>query len=121
MGSLAHDERYAFAGVASASRLLALGVDIEPALPLPDEVAAIALSARERASVGEDRIAFSLIFAAKEAVYKAINPLDGSALEYEDIDIDLGAGVATLVDGRRVEMATHRGERLLAVARIRNG
>ncbi len=112
VGSLAHDETQAAAVCARASDMTALGVDVEPAGPLPDDVAEIALFGAELADPALGRA----IFCAKEAVYKAINPLDGSALEYEDIAVDLAAGTATLRDGRtlRLERATYT--RLLVVA-----
>jgi 4'-phosphopantetheinyl transferase EntD len=116
VGSLAHDEALAVALVAPAVRLAAVGVDVEPAAPLPDDVAEIALSAAERRAVAGDLVLGRAIFAAKEAVYKAINPLDGTPLEYEDIEVDLAGGVARLRDGRRLEIAAARGERWIVAA-----
>jgi len=102
----------AVAAVARASDVQALGVDVEPAAPLPDDVAGIALFGAERADPTRSR----LIFAAKEAVYKAINPLDGTPLEYEDIAVDLAANQARLRDGRRLRLEWSAGERWLIVA-----
>jgi len=112
VGSLAHDAQTAVAAVARASDVQALGVDVEPAAPLPDDVAGIALFGAERADPTRSR----LIFAAKEAVYKAINPLDGTPLEYEDIAVDLAANQARLRDGRRLRLEWSAGERWLIVA-----
>jgi hypothetical protein len=75
-----------------------------------------ALNARERAATDGDAVAMRMIFVAKEAVYKAINPLDGSAPEYEDIDVDLSVGRALLRDGRALDLLLYRGAFLLAVA-----
>ena len=90
VGSLAHDEVFAVAAAARAADIAALGVDVEPAEPLPPTSPKSRCSTRSgarctRAALGR------AIFAAKEAVYKAINPLDGSALEYEDIEVDFAA------------------------------
>jgi 4'-phosphopantetheinyl transferase EntD len=134
VGSLAHDAEIAVAAAARAADLAALGVDVEPAEPLPDDVAEIALVASERCACAADATLARAMFAAKEAVYKAINPLDGSELEYEDIEVDPAAGVARLRDGRALRLefepalsgvkpppplrvrAGERGGRLLVVA-----
>lgn len=108
VGSLAHDEEYAVAAVARAAEMAALGVDIEPAEPLPDDVAEIALLAGERRAAAADPALSRAIFAAKEAVYKAINPLDGSPLEYEDIEVDLARAQARLRDGRTLALLIER-------------
>ena len=108
VGSLAHDEEFAVAAVARAGDVAALGVDVEPAEPLPGDVAEIVLLASERRACVADPVLSRAIFAAKEAIYKAINPLDGSSLEYEDIEVDLGAGAAQLRDGRTLEIVLER-------------
>jgi len=114
LGSLAHDEAFAVAVVAPAGPLVALGVDIEPAEPLPSDVVDLALYDDERRLAATP--AGRLVFAAKEAVYKAIHPLDGSALEYSDIRVDLEAAQATLRDGRQLRLFTSASARLVAVA-----
>ncbi len=118
IGSLAHDASYAVAAVARRGGLSGLGVDIEPAEPLPADLIAFVLSPAEREETAGDPVAQRLIFAAKEAVYKAIHPIDGSPLEYADIEIGLAAGKATLNDGRELQLFTLRGPRLIAVALI---
>jgi len=116
VGSLAHDEEIAVAVVARTRDVAALGVDVEPAEPLPEDVAEIVLLPSERRACAADPVLSRAIFAAKEAVYKAINPLDGSPLEYEDIEIDLGAGLARLRDGRTLGCVIERGPPLIAIA-----
>jgi len=113
VGSLAHDEEIAVAVVARTRDVAALGVDAEP---LPEDVAEIVLLPSERRACAADPVLSRAIFAAKEAVYKAINPLDGSPLEYEDIEIDLGAGLARLRDGRTLGCVIERGPPLIAIA-----
>ncbi|HXT09323.1 MAG TPA: 4'-phosphopantetheinyl transferase superfamily protein [Roseiarcus sp.] len=120
-GSLAHDQGLAVAAVARTRDIAALGVDVEPAQALPDEVAEIALLPAERRACARDPALARAIFAAKEAVYKAINPRDGGAPEYEDIAVDLAAGVAGLGDGRTLGLDFERGafaggERWIVVA-----
>jgi 4'-phosphopantetheinyl transferase EntD len=116
VGSLAHDDALAVAAVARRAGVAALGVDVEPVLPLPRDVAEIALGADERRAALRDPALARAIFSAKEAVYKAINPLDGSALEYEDIAVDLTGRVARLADGRALRLEISRGERWIVVA-----
>jgi 4'-phosphopantetheinyl transferase EntD len=121
VGSLAHDEEFAVAAVARRSDVACLGVDVEPAEPLPSDLVDRVLSAGEKRLTASDRVADRLIFAAKEAVYKALNALDGSPLEYDDIEIRLAEGVAVLRDGRSLRLvaqavSAQSGERLVAVA-----
>jgi 4'-phosphopantetheinyl transferase EntD len=116
LGSLAHDDAFAVAAVARLGRLAGLGVDVEPAEPLPGDLIGLVLSAAERAETEGDGVKQRLVFAAKEAVYKAIHPLDGTPLEYGDIEVGLGEGTAVLRDGRRIRLVTFAGKRLVAVA-----
>jgi 4'-phosphopantetheinyl transferase EntD len=116
IGSLAHDEEYALAAVARRGALAGIGVDVEPAEPLPADLTDLVLNPAERAETGGDRVAERMVFVAKEAVYKAIHPIDGSPLEYEDIAVSFTDGTAALMDGRRLKLLTLRGERLAAVA-----
>ncbi|HZZ60069.1 MAG TPA: 4'-phosphopantetheinyl transferase superfamily protein [Roseiarcus sp.] len=116
IGSLAHDEAFALAAAARRGRLVGLGVDIEPAEPLPEDVVDLVLRDAERIETGSDRVAQRLVFVAKEAVYKAIHPLDRTPLDFPDIEIRLGDGTAVLRDGRRLRMVPFVGERLIAVA-----
>jgi 4'-phosphopantetheinyl transferase EntD len=120
LGSMAHDAEMAVAAAARASDMAALGVDIEPAAALPPEVAEIALFGAERREAAADPPRGRAIFAAKEAVYKAINPRDGSAVEYEDIAVDLEARVARLRDGRTLGLDYSGGRRFIVVAFARS-
>jgi 4'-phosphopantetheinyl transferase EntD len=116
IGSLAHSEDFAVAAAARRGRLVGLGVDIEPSEPLPADLVDLVLGAAERQEAKGDGVAQRLVFAAKEAVYKAIHPLDGTPLEYADIEVALKEGRATLNDGRMLWLLTFAGERLIAVA-----
>ena len=118
VGSLAHDEAFALAAAARGGRLVGLGVDVEPAEPLPAEIVDMVVSAAERRETGNDGVAQRLIFVAKEAVYKAIHPLDGTWLDFPDIEIRLADQTATLRDGRRLRVIPFAGERLIAVALV---
>ena len=116
VGSLAHDEKFAVAAAARAGAIACLGVDVEPAEPLPEDIVAMVLTPDEARETAEDGVLRRLIFAAKEAVYKALNPLDGSWLEFHDVRVSLADGEATLADGRRLRLFMLNGARLIAVA-----
>ena len=114
LGSLAHDDIYAAAAVARKKPLIGLGVDIEPAEPLPADLIDFVLVGDERRYAAS--AAGRLVFVAKEAVYKAINPLDATPLEYADIAVNLDSMTATLADGRALKLFAATGARLVAAA-----
>jgi len=114
IGSLAHDELYACAVVGRRGPVIGVGVDIEPPEPLPADLDDFVLHGDERRHAGAP--ASRLVFAAKEAVYKAIHPLDATPLEYADIAVDLEAATAELADGRKLALVCALEERIVAVA-----
>ena len=116
VGSLAHDETFAAAVAARRGAIAGLGVDVEPAEPLPEDVVDLVLTSGEMRETAGDGLARRLIFCAKEAVYKAIHPLDGTSLDYHDIRVSLPKGIAILADGRRLRLLRLAGDRLIAVA-----
>ncbi|WP_030325680.1 4'-phosphopantetheinyl transferase family protein [Streptomyces sp. NRRL B-3229] len=95
VGSMTHCRGYRAAALARRRDVVALGIDAEPAEPLPDGLLeAIALPGerahvrrllRSRPSVAWDR----LLFSAKEAVYKSAYPATGVRLGFEDAAITL--------------------------------
>ena len=121
IGSLAHDDAFALAAAAWRGRLVGLGVDVEPAEPLPEDVTDLVLSQREQRETLGDGVARRLVFVAKEAVYKAIHPLDGTPLDFPDVEIRLAEKTATLRDGRRLRLIPFAGERLIVVALVEAG
>ncbi|MFB7473507.1 4'-phosphopantetheinyl transferase [Kitasatospora sp. NPDC056184] len=106
IGSLTHCAGFRAAAVARAEEVLSVGIDAEPALPLPEGVLdAIALPAEQRRNtaltaahpdVPWDRILFS----AKESVYKTWFPLTQRFLDFSEADLTLhpdGTFTATLL------------------------
>ena len=100
VGSMTHCSGYRAAAVARSSGLASIGIDAEPALPLPDGVLeSIALPAelaraRQRPAGGPthpDR----LLFSAKEAVYKAWYPMVRTELDFHDAELTFVTGNAT--------------------------
>jgi len=100
VGSMAHDDRIAVAAVGLQRDFGAMGIDVEPAAPLPGDALALIATARELTAIAGDPLKGRLLFAAKEAVYKAAYPLDGTFLEFQDIRIDLVAKKAITKNGR---------------------
>nr|WP_277349809.1 4'-phosphopantetheinyl transferase superfamily protein [Planosporangium thailandense] len=112
VGSMTHCTGYRASAVAWAAKVPTIGIDAEPALPLPGRVLGMVSLPQERVmltalaaaapAVCWDR----LLFCAKEAVYKAWFPLARRWLGFEDalIEIDPGGvfSVRLLVPGPRL-------------------
>jgi 4'-phosphopantetheinyl transferase EntD len=94
VGSITHCGDYCAAAVAWTTHLHSLGVDAEPNEPLPAGVLERVCTAHERAwsrGQGLDRGIHwpTLIFSAKESIFKAWHPLTGRWLDYLDAEIDV--------------------------------
>ena len=111
VGSLAHDARIAVAAMARQDDFLGVGVDIEPAEPLERTCWASLQPRRSDGQLTTIRYRGRLLFSIKEAIYKAVYPLDGTFLDHHDVEVDLPAGTATVRKGRVVPfrycVATH--------------
>lgn len=119
-GSLAHDEEMAVAAVAPLSTIIgSVGIDVEPAIALPDDIFALVATPDDVTDAVEPSIAGRVLFAAKEAVYKAVYPLDHDMLDYEDIAVDLNAGLAMTKTGRRVSLTYCITPRVVVIALVR--
>jgi 4'-phosphopantetheinyl transferase EntD len=118
VGSLAHDDRVAVATVARRTTMATLGIDVEPAGPLPDDLLDMVATARERLVLHRQPAVGRLLFAAKEAVYKAINPLDGIFLEFHDIEVDLAGSRATTRNGRTLILNVANAAHVVVLARL---
>ncbi|WP_246707387.1 4'-phosphopantetheinyl transferase superfamily protein [Mesorhizobium sp. NZP2077] len=116
IGSLAHDDDMAVAAVARVGRIVSLGIDVEPAQALPDDISAIVATGADRTGAADRLLAGRILFCAKEAVYKAAYPLDREILGYEDIAVDLDAGRATTKTGRKVRLAYCVAPRVVVLA-----
>ena len=119
-GSLAHDDALAAAALCRTSCWRSVGIDVEPALPLPEEVLDIVVLPAERRHA-PDLVAARLLFCVKEAVYKATHPLDGVFLEPHDVEVDLPAGLARTSTGRTLRISVERSTHLFALAAISPG
>jgi 4'-phosphopantetheinyl transferase EntD len=102
VGSLAHDSEFAVAALAMRRDFAGVGIDVEPAEMLEPELLGLIATAGERERLHDDPCGGRLLFSVKEAVYKAVNPLDGVFLDHHDVDVDLAAGTAVIRNGRTV-------------------
>ena len=120
VGSFAHDHAIAVAAVGRSCNVNAVGIDVEPAEPLPPELRNLVISPHEQVGLAEDPYRGRLIFAAKEAVYKAVAALDGTLLDYNDIGIDFTARQAVLSDGRLIKLRYCTCSQLVVLAYMLN-
>jgi len=115
-GSIAHDEEMAVAVAARSGAVGSVGVDIEPASPLPDGLRDLVMTPRDRVGGFDPGIAGRILFAVKEAAYKASFPLDGHVLGFEDIAVDLEAGEAVTSHGVKSSVRFSVTAKILALA-----
>jgi 4'-phosphopantetheinyl transferase EntD len=115
-GSLAHDDRVAIAAVGWQREIGTVGIDIEPAVPLRLDVLELIATPEELRKIADDPLRGKLLFAAKEAVYKACYPLDGVFLEFHDIEVDLACHRAVTTSGRVVALRYGISSRVVVVA-----
>jgi 4'-phosphopantetheinyl transferase EntD len=119
VGSLAHDSHVAVAAVALHRDFANIGIDIEPAEPLPAELLNIVATPSEQLSLNADPYGGRLLFVAKEAVYKAVAPLDQVFLDHHDVEVDFANHRAAVRNGRTVDLQFCVSTHLLALAYVR--
>jgi 4'-phosphopantetheinyl transferase EntD len=117
-GSLAHDDAVAVAAVARASGIRSRGIDVEPAAPLPEDLLPLVVTAADRTGGLDSALWARLLFAAKEAVYKAAHPLDGLILDFDDIAVDFPAAQARTRTGHRMRLAWCTAPRIVTLALV---
>ena len=95
VGSLTHCRGYQAAALTWSQEITALGLDAEPAQPLPPGVLTRISSTTERAVVAslgenEENIPWDrLLFCVKESIFKAWYPLMRSGLGFFDVEVRL--------------------------------
>jgi 4'-phosphopantetheinyl transferase EntD len=119
VGSLAHDAGVAVAALASSADFLSVGIDIEPAEPLEPELLDVVATAGERKDIGNRQFGGRLLFTAKEAVYKAVYPLDHTFLDHHDVEVDLVNLTAAVRTGRTVPLRIVTSSHIVALAFVR--
>jgi 4'-phosphopantetheinyl transferase EntD len=121
IGSLAHDERVAVAALARTADFLALGIDIEPAEDLPTDLINFVAAPAEQSRYSHALLRSRQLFVAKEAVYKAVHPLDQIFLDFHDIDVNLEQETARVRYGRTVHVKVMSASHVVALASIKAG
>jgi 4'-phosphopantetheinyl transferase EntD len=116
VGSLAHDKEVAVAAIAKSDEFSALGIDVEPAIPLPPELVRLIATPTERRRYPSAVIESPLLFVVKEAIYKALNPHDGVFLDFQDIEVDLSTNRGETRTGQTVEIAFTTSPRFVAIS-----
>ncbi|HEX7032637.1 MAG TPA: 4'-phosphopantetheinyl transferase superfamily protein [Nitrososphaera sp.] len=120
IGSMAHDNQIAVAAVGLRRDLDAVGIDIEPAVPLPPDILKLVATSREQRAIVGNQLGAKLLFVIKEAVYKATYPLDHKFLDFHDIEVDIANRSATTRTGRTLALYCGVLSHVLAVATIQN-
>ena len=116
VGSMAHDKRVAVAAVMPSTGSSYIGIDVEPAEPLPPKVMETISTPGEQRRYDPDVLESRILFCAKEAVYKAFNSKTGQRLGFQDVDIDLASGEAVLKDGSRMSVSIMTHPRIVVLA-----
>jgi len=119
VGSLAHSDSHAVAAVARCEDFAGVGVDIEPAEPLPEELIDLVFASGEVKPPDSAELVGRILFCAKEAAYKALYPIDGRFLEHHDVVVDLNSGIAETCHGDCVSIEVHVDHSIVVLARIR--
>lgn len=109
-GSMTHCEGYRAAAVARSTDVVSLGIDAEPAEPLPDGVLGVVSLPEERRHLasleaGNPGVSWEkLLFSAKESVFKTWYPLTGRELDFDEAVVEFtpddGNGRAGTFDAR---------------------
>lgn len=100
VGSIAHSRALAVAVVARRRQALGVGVDVEAEGRVGARLAKRVLVDPERRRLAQAH--WTLAFSAKEAVYKAVNPVVGEYLGFGDVQIEIAGETfsAVAVPGR---------------------
>lgn len=107
VGSISHGGETAAAAVSGDGGLIALGLDLEPALELEENLWPRICRREEldhlRGLSGSPGLGVRLLFSAKEAAYKALWPVTRRFLDFHDLAVRLDP------DRRSFVVSSHRG------------
>jgi 4'-phosphopantetheinyl transferase EntD len=117
-GSLSHSDDFAAAALARCEDIASIGIDIEPAEPLPRELRDTVIVSGDVCLNESSDIAGRILFCAKEASYKAVYPVDRQFLEFADVTVNLDAGFAETCYGRRLSLSVHVDHRIVVLAHL---
>jgi 4'-phosphopantetheinyl transferase EntD len=115
-GSISHDAQFAVAAVVRKEKLPAVGIDIEPPLPLPAQLLEMVATPAEQLQLDGNLLLARLLFSVKEAVYKATNPCDGIYLDHHDIEVCLATQTARTSTGLDLVFEAILAPRIVVIA-----
>ena len=118
VGSLAHDDAVTVAAVSKAEKYYSIGIDVEPADPLPNGLIELVSTPRERKQYPLVILESRLLFVVKEAIYKATYAIDHTFLEFVDVEADLASGTGTTRSGHHVRFTFTSHQHIVALAYI---
>lgn len=99
VGSITHCDGFCAAAVARRNYLAAIGIDAELNQPLPPEVLYLVLVEAEQhwvqGMLGSGIFWDTILFSAKESAFKAVFPLTGAWLGFDDVCISVDPGNCT--------------------------
>lgn len=89
--SISHTERWAIAAAASSARAAGIGVDIERRGRLTGRLMQRVLTETEieRCDDGRDVELATLLFSAKESIYKAVQPLARGSIGFREVEVEV--------------------------------
>ena len=92
VGAITHCDSLCAVALASSADTAGLGIDLEPARPLPHDVHALVLRDAEHAALRGLPTAWralgpTLAFCAKEALYKALYPSTREFLDFQQVEL----------------------------------
>jgi len=99
IGSISHCDGFCAAvAMRPVDGVLGIGLDVEPSGPLDEEVVALVCTEVERvwcrsAPFLTEGAWGKIIFSAKESVYKALFPVSGLFLEFQDVELEIDPAV----------------------------
>ena len=93
VGSITHCDDAAIVVASSNPRVRAIGVDIEKAQPVDKALFELLFTSGEIEALAEAEVEAPnlpvVLFSAKEAVYKAVNPLTDAYIEHRDVELEI--------------------------------
>lgn len=92
VGAITHCDTLCAVALARSADTVGLGIDVEPARPLPADIHRLVLREAEYAALGELPTAWhalgaTLTFCAKEALYKALYPTTREFLDFQQVEL----------------------------------
>lgn len=119
VGSISHTASVAAAVVAQENRLRSLGLDMESAEPLADDLLDMICLAQENPT-RDERLA-KLLFSIKESVYKCLYPLMHEYIDFLEMEVLLSNDGSTFAARSHSEKCTPELAATINGTYIRNG